>query len=102
MQLKVVVLGSGGTIPTRFRSLPAVVIQREGRLFLFDCGEGCQLQFMKSKLNINKIERIFISHLHGDHLTGLPGLLMTLNQMGHDRSAPTLIVTPTSLASRSV
>jgi ribonuclease Z len=78
--VKIVVLGSGGTIPTQTRNLPSFALKREGELLLFDCGEGTQLQLMRAKLGFGPLERICISHLHGDHVTGLPGLLMTLSQ----------------------
>ena len=83
--MKVVTLGTSGAIPTLKRSLPSVAVQREGRIFLFDCGEGTQMQFMRSKLSISKMEKVFISHLHGDHLVGLPGLLMSLGHFSRQR-----------------
>ena len=78
--MKIVTLGTSGAIPTLRRTLPAVVIEREGKIFLFDCGEGTQMQMMKARLSLYKVEKIFISHLHGDHVVGLPGLLMSLGQ----------------------
>ncbi len=83
--MRVITLGTSGAIPTLRRGLPAVALQREGELFLFDCGEGTQMQMMKAKLSISKLERIFISHLHGDHVVGLPGLLMSLAQVSRQR-----------------
>ncbi|NVM53133.1 MAG: ribonuclease Z [Candidatus Helarchaeota archaeon] len=77
--LSVVILGSGGTIPTRFRNLSAVVLKRSGRIFLFDAGEGTQIQFIKASLSMHKISDIFISHLHGDHIGGIPGILQSLS-----------------------
>lgn len=85
MVLKIVILGSGGTVPTLSRSLPALAIQCDGDLFLFDCGEGTQLQFVRAKMSMARIEGVFISHLHGDHVMGLPGLLMTMGQMPRER-----------------
>ena len=90
--MKIVILGAGGTIPTLFRNLPAVALQRKGEVFLFDCGEATQIQFSRSSLSLGKLSYIFISHLHGDHLTGLPGLLMTLSQLS--RSSPLHIFGP--------
>ena len=83
--MRVIVLGSGGTIPTQTRNLPAFALKREGELLLFDCGEGTQLQLMRAKLGFGPLERIFISHLHGDHVTGLPGLLMTFSQSNREK-----------------
>ncbi|MDI6703848.1 MAG: ribonuclease Z [bacterium] len=93
--MKVITLGTSGTIPTLFRNLPSVVLQREGEIFLFDCGEGTQIQIVKSGLGFGRIKGIFISHLHGDHVTGLPGLLMTLAQSG--RKEPLQILGPKGL-----
>jgi ribonuclease Z len=95
MVIKVVVLGSGGTIPNLSRNLPAMAIQCDGDLFLFDCGEGTQIQLLKAQLSFGKIEGIFISHLHGDHVMGLPGLLMTMGQV--PREQPLLIAGPPGL-----
>lgn len=76
--MRLVTLGTGGTVPTLRRNLPAMALQREGEILLFDCGEATQIQLIKAKLSPGRLEKVFISHLHGDHLTGLPGLLMTL------------------------
>lgn len=95
MVITVTILGSGGTIPTLTRNLPATAIQCDGKLFLFDCGEGTQTQIVRAKLSIGKLEGIFISHLHGDHVMGLPGLLMTLSQVPRDR--PLILCGPQGL-----
>lgn len=71
-------LGCGSATPTP-RHLPACqVINFRGRLMMIDCGEGAQLQLRRMHLKFNRINHIFISHLHGDHFLGLPGLLSTL------------------------
>lgn len=93
--MRVVILGSGGAFPTARRMLPAVALLREGEMFIFDCGEGTQLQLAKSRLGWARLKAIFISHLHGDHVLGLPGLLMTMS-MG-DRSEPLVIYGPPGL-----
>lgn len=93
--MKVTLLGTGGTIPTLRRSLPSVALQRDGEIFLFDCGEGTQVQIIRASLSPGKIAAIFISHLHGDHVTGLPGLLMTI--MHQSREKPLSIFGPPGL-----
>lgn len=90
--LIVTFLGTSSGTPTLQRSLACVAVQRQGELFLFDCGEGAQVQFRRAGLPFGKIAAIFISHLHGDHVTGLMGFLMTL-QMA-ERTAPMLLCGP--------
>ncbi len=83
--MRILVLGSGGTLPTLYRNLPSIALKREGIMFLFDCGEGTQMQMMKARVGFGQLGYVFISHLHGDHVTGLPGLLMTLGQSSRDK-----------------
>lgn len=78
-------LGTGGSIPTGFRALPSVVVRREGELVMFDCGEGTQVRMAASGLGLNKPMKIFITHMHGDHVLGLPGLLMSMSLLGRTR-----------------
>ncbi len=85
-------LGTSGSIPTLKRNLPSLVIRREGELYLFDCGEATQIQIIKSGLSLAKFEAVFITHLHGDHITGLPGFLMLLTQA--NRTKPLYIFGP--------
>jgi len=82
----VTILGSSSALPTSQRFPSAHVLNAHERLFLIDCGEGTQMQLRKYKQKLSRIERIFISHLHGDHVLGLIGLLSTLNLLG--RKAP--------------
>ncbi len=96
MNINIVILGSGGAIPTLTRNLPSVAVQCDGRVFLFDCGEGTQTQIVRAKLAQSKIEGIYISHLHGDHVMGLPGLLMTMGQVPRER--PLYIYGPPGIA----
>jgi ribonuclease Z len=84
--MKVITLGTGGAIPTARRSLPATCLIREGEMLLFDCGEGTQLQMRRARTGFGRLTKIFISHLHGDHLAGLPGLLMTMSLLSRDKS----------------
>ncbi len=93
--MEVFILGSSGSIPTLKRNLPSLVLRRDGKLYMFDCGEGTQIQIIKSGLSLAKFEAVFISHLHGDHVTGLPGLLMLLTQAS--RQDPLTIFGPAGL-----
>lgn len=78
MSLRVVFLGTSGAIPTLQRSLPSIIIQCGNELLMLDCGEGVQRQMMRAKVGFHKKMKIFLSHLHGDHVLGLPGLLQTM------------------------
>jgi ribonuclease Z len=85
MSITVTFLGTGGSVPSKFRNLPSVLVRRGPEVLLFDCGEGTQKQFLLAKAGINRKMRIFISHMHGDHLFGLPGMLHSLSFMGRTR-----------------
>jgi ribonuclease Z len=75
---RVTLLGTAAAAPTRERGLPAVAVEREGELMLFDCGEGTQRQMVMAKPSISSPRFVFITHLHGDHLLGLLGLIQSL------------------------
>ncbi|MDH5690561.1 MAG: ribonuclease Z, partial [Candidatus Bathyarchaeota archaeon] len=77
--LTVIFLGTGGSIPTPKRGLPAIAIQRKTELLLFDCGEGTQRQMIQAGVGFHRKTKIFITHMHGDHVLGLPGLLQTMS-----------------------
>ena len=77
--MEIIFLGSGSALPTKERMLPSIVINREGENILFDCGEGTQFQMANAGIRPFRIKNIFISHLHGDHIFGLPGLLSSMN-----------------------
>jgi ribonuclease Z len=81
MSIRVIFLGTSGAIPTEKRGLPATLLKRGTELFLFDCGEGLQRQMIKAKIGFHKRMKVFLSHLHGDHVLGLPGLLQTMSLM---------------------
>jgi ribonuclease Z len=77
-QLKIIFLGTGGSWPTIKRNVSSIAIKRGREIILFDCGEGTQRQFQKSNLSYMQISKIFITHFHGDHFLGLPGLIQTM------------------------
>ena len=79
-------------MPLPRRSLTSVLLRREGELFLFDCGEGTQVSVRRLNLRWKKISVVFISHIHADHVTGLPGILMLSSQV--DRDDPLYIIGP--------
>ncbi len=85
MSLHVTFLGTAGSVPTPERSLPAVLIQRKGEQLMFDCGEGVQRQMIKAKAGFHRKMKVFISHMHGDHVLGLPGLLQTMALLDRER-----------------
>jgi len=85
MSLYVVFLGTAGSVPTPKRSLPAVLIQRKGEQIMFDCGEGVQRQMVKAKVGFHKKMKIFVTHMHGDHVLGLPGLLQTMALLDREK-----------------
>ena len=78
-KLEVVFLGTSSATPTKGRNLPAVAIKREGEVVLMDCGEGTQRSFVEFGLGINREMVVLITHLHGDHVNGLLGLLQTMS-----------------------
>lgn len=85
MSMRVIFLGTAGSVPTSARSLPAVLIKRQDEQLMFDCGEGVQRQMIKARVGFHKKMKIFISHMHGDHVLGLPGLLQTMALMDRQK-----------------
>jgi ribonuclease Z len=83
--MHVVFLGTAGSVPTPTRGLPAVLIKRQNEQLIFDCGEGVQRQMVKAKVGFHKKTKIFISHMHGDHVLGIPGLLQTMALMDRQK-----------------
>ncbi len=78
MKIPLIFLGTSQAIPTAKRNHTAMLLQYKNENILIDCGEGTQRQFRKAKINPGKVNRILISHWHGDHVLGLPGLFQTL------------------------
>lgn len=78
-------IGSSSAVPSRKRGLPANMINYKGERILFDCGEGAQRKIMEEKMGLMKIDRIFISHWHADHFSGLLGLIQTLEMEGREK-----------------
>jgi ribonuclease Z len=91
-QLSIIFLGTGGSWPTINRNVTAIALKRGSEIILFDCGEGTQRQFQKSYLSYMQISKIFITHFHGDHFLGLPGLVQTMQL--NDRELPLHIYGP--------
>lgn len=86
-KIKVHILGTTAGIPTRERSHSALYVTYDDGIefpFLFDCGEGTQLQLLKAGLNMMKLDNVFITHWHGDHCLGLPGMIDTMGFEGRD------------------
>lgn len=84
-RIELTFLGTGSAIPTKRRNHPAMLLRYKSENILIDCGEGTQRQFRKASLNPCKITRILITHWHGDHTFGLPGILNTLRLNGYNR-----------------
>lgn len=81
----IVFLGTGGGVPTPERSLSSFILNYEGQILMFDCGEGTQHQMVKAKIGFGKETKVFITHLHGDHVLGLPGLIQTMSLLGRTK-----------------
>ena len=94
-KLSVIFLGTSSATPTRSRNLPSILVERDGDGIMLDCGEGVQKELFRYRGGLSRLSTILVTHLHGDHVTGLIGLLqtMTLSQ----RVSPVTIVGPTDL-----
>lgn len=92
-------LGTSAGVPTRTRNMTSIVLNLQqptaAEMWLFDCGEGTQHQFLHTPYHPGKLNKIFITHLHGDHLFGLPGLLCSRSMQGN--SLPLTLYGPTGL-----
>jgi ribonuclease Z len=89
--LRVTFLGTGGAVPTTVRNTSALFVQREGDRLLFDCGEGTQRQMMRYDTGFT-VSHVLVTHTHGDHVLGIPGLLQTWDF--NDREEPVAIHAP--------
>ncbi|MGQ4556497.1 ribonuclease Z [Halobellus sp. GM3] len=89
--MRVTFLGTGGAVPTTERGPSALLVEREGERLLFDCGEGTQRQMMRFGTGFS-VSHLFVTHLHGDHVLGIPGLIQTLDF--NDREEPLSIHGP--------
>lgn len=95
VDLVVTFLGTAASVPTRSRGTAATLMSRGGERWLFDCGEGTQRQFLRSGLGLTDVDLILLTHLHGDHFLGLPGLIKTFGLRGRER--PLRVVGPRGL-----
>jgi len=84
--MQILFLGTSGSWPTPKRNVSAVAVKRGPEVILFDCGEGTQRQFMLSPMSFMQVARIFVTHFHGDHFLGIPGLVQSMTMS--DRKAP--------------
>lgn len=82
--LNVTFLGTAGSLPTPERNPSAVLVNREGEMILFDCAEGTQRQMMRARTGMMRLNYIFLTHLHADHILGIPGLLETMAFQGRE------------------
>lgn len=85
--MELLFLGTSAGVPTRTRNMTSIVLNLQqptmAEMWLFDCGEGTQHQFLRTACHPGKLNKIFITHLHGDHLFGLPGLLCSRSMQGN-------------------
>lgn len=76
--MEIIFLGTSSAVPTKYRNHPSIALKAFGELILLDCGEGTQRQMIRAKLSPMKISKIFLTHFHGDHILGLPGLIQSM------------------------
>lgn len=94
--LEVILVGTGGTVPTKDRRLTGLLVRHDGRELLIDCGEGMQVGIKACGLTLGRIDTILLTHFHADHVAGLPGLLLSMGNEG--RTEPVSIAGPEGCA----
>lgn len=93
--MRILFLGTSGSWPTPKRNVSAIAVKRGPEIVLFDCGEGTQRQFMQSSMSFMQVARVFVTHFHGDHFLGIPGLVQSMTMM--DRTDPLEMYGPTGM-----
>lgn len=93
--MEIIILGSSAAIPVKNRNLSSTALKYRNHIILFDCGEDIQRNFNNAGLKFNKPMKILISHFHGDHIIGLPGLLFRFTLL--ERTSPIVIFGPKNL-----
>ncbi len=94
--MRLTFLGTAGSWPTKERSTSAIALDLERELVLLDCGEGTQRQFFQSSASFMRVRRVFVTHFHGDHFLGLPGLIQSMS-LNH-RTEPLDVYGPSDAA----
>lgn len=92
---KIHILGCGSALPTLQHNASSQIVEIRGKMFMVDCAEGTQTQLRRSRINFQRLQAVFISHLHGDHCFGLIGMISTFGLMG--RTAPLSVYAPKEL-----
>ena len=82
--MEIIFLGTSSAVHSKERNHPSIAVKAFGEVMLFDCGEGTQKQLLFTKVSPMKISKIFITHYHGDHILGLPGLLQSMSLNGRE------------------
>ena len=95
MTFKIHILGCGSALPTSQHYCSSQVVQVHNRYYIIDCGEGCQIQLRRQHISFNKVQAVFITHLHGDHCFGLMGVISTFSLLG--RTTPLHVYAPKEL-----
>ncbi|WP_089730915.1 MBL fold metallo-hydrolase [Modicisalibacter muralis] len=99
--MEIIFLGTSAGVPTQARNVSATAVKKRNAKgwYLVDCGEGTQQRVLHTKLSLNRLEAILITHTHGDHCYGLPGLLASASMAGRERSLTIAAPRPGSVIS---